>query len=360
MSKRRFVMAIMTLTEYWRPLIALPKDCESTLLPLSFIKFEAFAIQRHLVNRPTMHQSHNIAWDSLTSNLVYIYENSSITPRRTDLFPRCLPSQANSLNHFARTVGTTIRTFSDTERAKYPAHYDASLAGKLFPDEILSRYSHLPRASVTPKSQLLEDWIERAERARWTEIGYDTGQGDLADVVKVLLAENQMDQLLMLAQHPKVPIHDLHYLTWGHSFGWDHAVYWALESYIVFNVLLSKPELIADGRYKSMRSYQYVVRQSMASHDYDAQSFPHREFFCGSIDHNERQFDDIDPFADANKLHEYLKMCFRMLYRYDILARECGVSVDWEGNVTYIVGKAWNTKSDNIEIEKDKWESRFV
>ncbi|KAJ7849393.1 hypothetical protein B0H14DRAFT_3452526 [Mycena olivaceomarginata] len=127
-----------------------------------------------------MHQSHNIAWDSLTSNLTFITENPVVTPRRTDFFPRGLPSQANSLNHFARTVATTIRTSSDTERAKYPTRFDAPLQGKLFPDSILERYSRIPASSVTPKSQLIEHWIERAGPTP----SYNTGQGDLADVVK--------------------------------------------------------------------------------------------------------------------------------------------------------------------------------
>ncbi|KAF7367288.1 hypothetical protein MSAN_00790800 [Mycena sanguinolenta] len=276
-----------------------------------------------------MHQSHNIAWDSLASNLVFISENRAITPRprRTDFFPRGLPSQANSLNHFARTLATTIRTFSDTERAKYPAHYDAPLTGKVFPDTTLSRYSNLPYPSVTPRNQWLENWIERAG----PDIEYTTSQGDLADVVKVLLAENQLDQLLMLAQHPRVPLHRLHYLSWGHSFGWDHAMQWALDAYLFFNVLLSKPELHADGRYKSLHSYR-IVRGLTASMDYDAQSFPHQEFFFGEVGHN-GPIENLDPLADSEKLHEYLKMCFRILYRYDMLARECGVDVDWEGIV---------------------------
>ncbi|KAJ7444459.1 hypothetical protein FB451DRAFT_75835 [Mycena latifolia] len=67
-----------------------------------------------------MHQAHNIAWDAVSANLIFIHENPSVTPRRTDLFPRGLASQANSLNHFARTLGTTIRKFSNTERTKYP------------------------------------------------------------------------------------------------------------------------------------------------------------------------------------------------------------------------------------------------
>ncbi|KAJ7823552.1 hypothetical protein B0H14DRAFT_2825982 [Mycena olivaceomarginata] len=295
---------------------------------------------------PPMHQSHNIAWDSLTSNLTFIAENPAVTPRRTDFFPRGLPSQANSLNHFARTVATTIRTFSDTERAKYPTKFDAPLQGKLFPDSILERYSSIPWSSVTPKNQLIEHWIKRAGPTP----SYNTGQGDLADV------KNRLDQLLMLAHHPRIPLRGLHSLSWGHSFGWDHVMQWALEAYILFNVLLSKPELHADGRYKSMQSYTNTLRRLTHSTDYDAQTYPHREFFFGALD-DAGNVERADPLADFNKLHEYLKMCFRLLYRYDVLARECGFGLDWETNVVHAVGRM---KAEYIKNGRDGWIMRFV
>ncbi|KAJ7737685.1 hypothetical protein B0H16DRAFT_1571440 [Mycena metata] len=74
-----------------------------------------------------MHQSHNIAWESPLSNLIIIRENPAVTPRRTDLFPRDLPSQEKSLTHFTRTLVAAIKTFSETERAKYASPSDATL-----------------------------------------------------------------------------------------------------------------------------------------------------------------------------------------------------------------------------------------
>ncbi|KAJ7462804.1 hypothetical protein B0H11DRAFT_97919 [Mycena galericulata] len=303
-----------------------------------------------------MHQTHNIAWDNLSSNLIFIQENPATTPRRTDLFPRqSVASQANSLSHFARTVESTIRRFSDTERTKFPAQYDAPLTGPVFSIRILARYSCLNYPSVNAKNQLIESWIARAG----PEMTYTTSQGDLADVVKVLLAENEMDQLLMLAQHPSVPLAQLHFLSWGHSFGWNHAMHWALDAYIFFNVLLSKPELHKNGRYKSMQSYKQVVSMLVGSGDYDAQSFPHREFFWGGLE-SYVPIDDFDPLGDANKLHEYLKTCFRLLYQYDMLARECGVRLDWEGSIAQAVQRMWKLKVDYIEDEEAGWTTRFA
>ncbi|KAJ7124747.1 hypothetical protein C8R43DRAFT_1030628 [Mycena crocata] len=312
-----------------------------------------------------MHQTHNIAWDSLSSHLVFIAENPAVTPRRSDLFPRRLPSQANSLNHFARTVSTTIKEFSDTERAKYPACAEAPLKGLLFSDSLLSRYSGLPYSSVTASAQLIESWIDMAKlrSQHMTDDptpSYNTGQGNLADVVKVLMAENEMGQLLMLAQHPLVPLKNLHCLSWGHSFGWDHVGDWALDAYIFFNVLLSKPELHANGRYKSMQSYR-LVNWLTCSTDYDAQCFPHREFFWGSSEtHASVPVDKLEPLVDVNKLHEYLKTCFRLLYRYDMLARECGQRVDWEDMVALAVARLWKVKTDYREDERGGYICRFA
>jgi hypothetical protein len=159
----------------------------------------------------------------------------------------------------------------------------------------------------------------------------------------------------MLAHHPRISLHNLHRIREG---GWEHVMQCALDAYILFNVLLSKPELHADGRYKSMRSYTYTLSRLTDSMDciYDAETFPHREFLFGALD-NAGNVERADPLADFNKLHEYLKTCFRLLYRYDVLARECGVGVDWETNVVYAVG--W-MKAEYIENGRDAWIMRFV
>ncbi|KAJ7066432.1 hypothetical protein C8F01DRAFT_1123228 [Mycena amicta] len=225
-----------------------------------------------------MHQAHNISWASLSSNLVFIDENRRITPHRTDLFPRELPTQSKSLNHFANTLASTIREFSATERAKYPAKFSAPTEGPVFSDALLSQYCDLYFSSVTVENQRLENWLERAvyyhdrdghRDGQPHSPSYSTSQGDLADVVKVLLAENELETLLMLANHPRIPLQNLHSLSWGHSFGWNHQRDWALQSYIFFNVLLSKPELLENGRYKTMAGYKNTILHVTGSGDYD-------------------------------------------------------------------------------------------
>ncbi|KAF7320193.1 hypothetical protein MKEN_00803800 [Mycena kentingensis (nom. inval.)] len=306
-----------------------------------------------------MHQSHNIAWHSLSSHLVFVPENKRLTPHATDLFSRELSTQANALNHFARTFAATVRNFSDTERTKFPSKFNPPMEGMIFSDEILARYDELDYSSITKRNQTLETWIARTERPDWpgARLGpnYSTSHGDLADVVKVLLAENEMATLLMLANHPQIPLADLDHLSWGHSFGVSCVRDWALRGYILFNILLSKPDLLKDDKYKKMRSYSSTIRFVTGSGDYDAQAYPHRQFFfgdqqrCGSWN---GPVDDVNPLVDLEKLHEYLKMCFRLLYQYDLLSQECGArSYDWETEVVIVCRDLWRLKTEYSEKE---------
>ena len=46
-------------------------------------------------------------------------------------------------------------------------------------------------------------------------------------------------------------------------------------------------------------------------------------------------------------------MCFRLLYQYDMLARECSLSVDWAESVVYLFGTygVWRVEQDYIMID---------
>ncbi|KAJ6626988.1 hypothetical protein B0H10DRAFT_1780575 [Mycena sp. CBHHK59/15] len=214
-----------------------------------------------------MHQAHNISC-SLSSHLVFIDIEFQDRYRRIDLVPHCLPTQVNFLNHFPRTLAKTTREFSDTERAKYPARYDAQ-------SSIPSNRSC--SESFTPENLLIENWIKRAGPPATSS--YDgMNDGGLADVAKVLMAENEMGQLLMLVQHPQIPIKKLlHSVYWGHcsvyDFGWDRVQVYALQAYIFLNVVLSNPDLQCAGcRYKSIHSYWKLIC-TMTGHAFVSLSF---------------------------------------------------------------------------------------
>jgi hypothetical protein len=169
-----------------------------------------------------------------------------------------------------------------TERPKYPSTPPSPppSEGKLFSDELLNRYSsptvRLRFRYLKPSHQRIENWISNATRGLHGPC-YRTGNGDLADVVKVLLLENEIPMLLTLAQHPEIPLAHLHRLSWGYSFGWEHLASGTLQAYIFFNVVATTPEFRAS--YKELASYPYLVRCLIESGDYDAQAIPHRAFF---------------------------------------------------------------------------------
>jgi hypothetical protein len=170
-------------------------------------------------------------------------------------------------------------------------------------------------------------------------MGYDTRDAELADVVKVLLYENEMEHLLMLAQHPRVPIEGLNHLSWGHHFGFSRVMESALRSYMFFNTAAAT-DTLDDGRYMAMSEYRSLILEIARPMDYPAQQIPHRLFLqqCGILGSHEsvaygRVGKDMAVHADYEHLREYLKTLFALMYRYDILLRECGLDPEWEGEL---------------------------
>jgi hypothetical protein len=287
-----------------------------------------------------MHQEHNIAWNTITANLTYIHE-------KRDLAPRNRPTQASELNHFVRTVVAAIRTFSDTERAKYPPasqlRSECTSSGKLFPDDLRERHPEF----LNEHNQLIETWISRAKQNAQLYSGiegeggcsYSTSHGDLADVVKILLNENVLHPLLMLANHPHVPLSNLQNLSWGHHFGFSRVEESALASYLFFNVVAAAG-ILENGKYRDLNSYSQLVSLVTDSMDYDGQQLPHRGFFRKR-----------DADSTTEDVHEYLKTLFRLLYRYDMVLRECGRETRWEEEVVFWVRWLWGAKTETQQSE---------
>lgn len=301
-----------------------------------------------------MHQDHALHWHAVAANLVYVYDNPRFTPRRTDLFPRNLPTQTKSLHYFVRALASTIQSFSTTERAKYPASFGGADSGKVYPDELLSSIPCLGNSyrtdALNSRNQLIDYWIERAPKDnRGAMERYNTSHGDLADATKVLLAANQMSVLLKLAQHPLIPLDSLKSLSWGHSFGFDYVASTALVAYIFFNVLEAIPSA---SNCLELQSYKKALYILTCSGDYDAHTLPHRMFFRTNENLRHGETHNFDPRANFSILKEYLGMCFAMLYRYDMLLRECGLDPLWEREIVFTLNRLWDFKLGDIEHEE--------
>ena len=289
-----------------------------------------------------MHQSHNIPWDLISSNFKFVRDDKRFTPPFTGLVSLNKPNAPNELKHLIKKITRTILTFSETERRKYPQSFTPLLAGNLFSDELRNRYPEY----LNNRNQRVEYWIERANKLNVESVvqsRYDTRDAELADVVKVLLYENEMESLLMLAQHPRVPIKTLNHLSWGHHFGFSRVMESALQSYMFFNTVAAM-DLLENGVYMAIPEYGSIIRETTFPMDYPAQQIPHRLFFqqCGiKLDsYQDRTYEnvgrDMAVHEDYGRLREHLKLLFVLMYRYDILLRECGLDPEWEGQLVYM------------------------
>ena len=296
-----------------------------------------------------MHQSHNIPWDLISSNFKFVRDDKRFTPPFTGLVSLDKPNTPNEFKHLIKKITRTILTFSETERKKYPQSFTPLSTGNLFSDELRDRFPEY----LNKRNQRVEYWIERANKldaGPLMQSRYDTRDAELADVVKVLLYENEMASLLMLAQNPRVPIETLNHLSWGHHFGFSRVMESALQSYMFFNTIAAM-DILENGVYMTIPEYGSIIRETTFPMDFPAQQIPHRLFFqqCGlKLDAYtyESLGRDLAVHGDYGRLREHLKLLFALLYRYDMLLRECGLDPKWESQLVYIFPLRWVVRTE--------------
>ncbi|KAF9154186.1 hypothetical protein BG015_001643 [Linnemannia schmuckeri] len=299
-----------------------------------------------------MHLDHAIPWKTI-SELFSIRQNDKRTWSRDgmgwvfteDIYPCKKPNQNNKLLYFSNAIAHAIQGFSATERKKYPVQFPAESSGQLFSDELLQKHLASVRKNatygtaepyLTEQNQRLEYWIRKARIAyegnpdRWwlsSKLSFSYADEDLADAVKILIVENDMSAVLTLACHPLIPLKDLDVLGCGHSFGVDRLVDYCLQPYIYLNILAEFPEWCQNQKYRKLEAFQRLEWVMTSSCDGDGQVPMHRSFFFDL--NNEGQFVPRDIFADMGRMKEHLKLCFAVLYRYDMVAKEYGKERNW-------------------------------
>ncbi|KAE8151015.1 hypothetical protein BDV25DRAFT_153387 [Aspergillus avenaceus] len=305
-----------------------------------------------------MHLNHKIPWNTVSSHFLFVKENP-YKNRETDfiIHDRLVDCQGGELKYFTGALIAAIEEFATTERAKYPAPKDLPKAGPLFDASVLTsveqKYHLEPHRTNSATSNPLcenfrdvEIWIKHAP--------YSTKDGDLADAVKMLLVANEMVALLRLANHEKVPLVTLDNLHWGHSFGVRHLADVALEAYLLLNIAAavkanaksgSANESVCLTRTKRFKTF---TNWALADFDYPVQNIPHR-LFWGARSITDNHIGDWDPLSlqtdqERKELREYLKMCFELLYRYDLLMKEMGCDPDWNEKILGIL-RMWGAKS---------------
>jgi len=285
-----------------------------------------------LCNHIAMHQSHNIPWHLITPNFEFKENDKSFTPPFTGLLPKDNPNTLQEIKHFIRKFAQAIRTFSDTERAKYPDQKLQS-EGDVFSDELKKKYPEY----LNDTNQRIEYWIKSMHREPGVYY-HSTENEDLADVIKILLYENELPILIMIAHHPNIPIARLREIGYYNT-GISRVMDSALRAYLYLNVA-EATNTLTNGKYTHSLEYGYMLTEVATMNYQSAQEIPHHQFLrsCGVYDQGfigikGKEWEwarDLYVHKDFGLLKEYLKTLFALLYRYDLLLRECGIEPRWE------------------------------
>ncbi|KAE8375934.1 hypothetical protein BDV26DRAFT_266685 [Aspergillus bertholletiae] len=305
-----------------------------------------------------MHLDHKLPWNTISAHFGFIKENQ-YKNRKNDfaIHDRFADRQSAELNHFTKTLISVIEEFATTERAKYPPSTDLPTSGPLFDASILpaieQKYRLEPHRTNSAVSNPLSEEFQNVDY--WiSHAPYDTCNGDLADAVKMLIIANEMLALLRLANHKKVPLARLDSLSWGHSFGVDHLPDVALQAYLLLNIAAAVKANAKHGsaddtvRLTETQRFRYFANWCLADHDFPAQNIPHRLFWNakGITDSQCSSWDPMSLETDVERVEmkAYLKMCFELLYRYDLLMRELGIDPGWTGRILGIL-RMWGARS---------------
>ncbi|KAG6864687.1 hypothetical protein C0991_007898 [Blastosporella zonata] len=302
-----------------------------------------------MVQQERMHQEHNIPWNALASNFKFIRDNPNCTPRTYGIWSRQLPTQAESLNHFKRILHNTITTFSKTERQKYPTTFTAPASGNLFSDELRDRHPEF----LNEKNQSIEFWIASAKHGGYIprKPGYSTRDGALANAIKVLISENEMAPLLMLAHHPDIPLPSLQTLSWGHHFGFCRIQESALHVYVMLNMWAAMG-LLEGGEYLEVYDYKWMLSHSTHNMDYAGHQVAHREYFNKLPQDKKTGLPMVHH--DFAALKEYVKTNFRLLYLYDMFLKEFGLDPRWESEIAVSFRFGTGKACTKLEVVGDR------
>jgi len=284
-----------------------------------------------------MHQSHNIPWHILASNIRYVHDDNRVTPPYTGLRLLDRPTQSGELNHFTRKFVSAIHTFALTERQKYPPAQEFRTPPDdelVFSAELMAKYPDY----LNENNQKLENWIH--PRYLTTSQRRNDWSDDLVRAVGILLHENQMHTLLMLANHPLIHLRTLDCFGYQLLDGSDTVAHEALVACLLWNFVDAAGYLLS-GAYKDMmKSIIFLDRRYMWFF-----GFPHRGFYGRTINTDPAVFDsdkqtegevpELCNAEGAEKLQAYLKRLFELLYRYEVLVTECGVDrgPDWQNKI---------------------------
>ncbi|KAH6883650.1 hypothetical protein BKA70DRAFT_1471154 [Coprinopsis sp. MPI-PUGE-AT-0042] len=281
-----------------------------------------------------MHQSHNIPWHFFEEHTKFMPHQRQLPQAPPQLFSLGKPGEANRLNHFVRKFIATIEDISKTERKKYrpSSEYTFPTTGNIFSDELKAKYTNI----INPYTQDIEYWIAmKATKGYWY-------RRPIADAVNMLLAENEMDTLFMLAHHPETPLHKffMHGSWHGDENSFATVMGATLSSYLFFNIMSATGDL-ANGNWRRMDWYRSLrMWHPSARWDLPAEKITHEQF-APLWDAQRARGDDADLsdlHPDYQLLYDDLKRDIALMCKYDMFLRELGARSPWQEEITGIIG----------------------
>jgi len=129
---------------------------------------------------------------------------------------------------------------------------------------------------------------------------------------------------------PQIPLASLQNLSWGHHFGFSRVMESALHAYVFFNMCFAMG-ILEGGEYLEMPQYRSMVETSTFSMDHPAQQIPHQKYLDALPKDSKTSLPIVH--RDLEGIKDYLKELFRLLYRFDMLLKECGRDPRWETEV---------------------------
>ncbi|EPS28347.1 hypothetical protein PDE_03293 [Penicillium oxalicum 114-2] len=265
-----------------------------------------------------VHQSHNIPWRILASNLSW-----GTTKHRgdkvTNLHPRATESRGKQLTYFIKAFVGAIEEHSVSERQKYPSSFDP-----VEPSDILLSQATAQKIAPTVRkwrgygfkghcpSGVCNTTVEKVcrcapipdEERRVAAFLRPHGPRECyeffrknsdaffnIEIVKTLLLYGEMDTLLRVCALPDVEL-----AQWWQDaecqceipvLGWDQVCIKALRAYICLNTIDVLPELwdsmsgASESKdYRHSRFYQYTLRTCTGTGQLsEVSTYPHRLFF---------------------------------------------------------------------------------
>jgi hypothetical protein len=287
-----------------------------------------------------MHQSHNIPWCIFAEHTEFAAYQPSFPNRPPQLLSRGKPGEAKALNHFVQKFVSTIEEFSKTERQKYrsASEFTFPTSGNLFDfnPELEVRY----RVIGNDRHQDIESWTIATGDGNTLEESFRNFDMDhylRVGVIAMLMGENDMDTLLMLANHPKVPLHTLFASScWAHE---QTSLFRVMEttvsSYLFFNITSATGDL-DNGSWKRISWHVNRMYTPSPDWDYPADKITHRQFYpLWTARGDAEALENLRP--DYQILHDDLKSDFEMMYKWDMLLREMGMKLPWQDGIVRIL-----------------------